>query len=110
MTGRLLPSRHDCWACCHEMHSFVESQIYRLCFLVVESGVKKATPWQRFKVKAFRMKMLIWWTLAGVALGIILGAALYGAHPSKVAINLIGVCVGACFLQTLGSSTESIIS
>ncbi|KAG0602013.1 hypothetical protein M758_11G154600 [Ceratodon purpureus] len=53
-------------------------------------GVKKGTAWQRFKKKGFRMKMLIWWTLGGVALGIIIGAALYGAHPSKLAINLIG--------------------
>lgn len=36
------------------------------------------------------MKMLIWWTLLGVALGIILGAALYSVHPSSVVITLIG--------------------
>jgi hypothetical protein len=59
-------------------------------FLGVESGGKKSTAWRRFKKKAFRMKMLLWWTLGGVALGIIIGAALYGVHPSSTAITLIG--------------------
>lgn len=53
-------------------------------------GGKKSTAWRRFKKKAFRMKVLLWWTLGGVALGIIIGAALYGVHPSSTAITLIG--------------------
>ena len=36
------------------------------------------------------MKMLIWWTLLGVGVGIILGASLYKVHPSSLAITLIG--------------------
>ena len=36
------------------------------------------------------MKMLIWWTLLGAGVGIILGASLYKVHPSSLAITLIG--------------------
>jgi hypothetical protein len=51
---------------------------------------KKNSRWKRFKSRWLRMKMLIWWTLLGVGVGIILGASLYKVHPSSVAITLIG--------------------
>lgn len=51
---------------------------------------KKKSRWKRFKSRWLRMKMLIWWTLLGVGVGIILGASLYKVHPSSLAITLIG--------------------
>ena len=51
---------------------------------------RKSSRWKRFKSRWLRMKMLIWWTLLGVGVGIILGASLYKVHPSSLAITLIG--------------------
>lgn len=46
--------------------------------------------WKKFKDFAFRKKMLVFWTLGGVIVGIALGAGLYSVHPSKIAIEIIG--------------------
>ncbi len=46
--------------------------------------------WAKFKAFAFRKKMLVFWTLGGVVVGIALGAGLYSVHPSKLAIEIIG--------------------
>lgn len=46
--------------------------------------------WKRFTAFAFRKKMLVFWTLGGVVVGIALGAGLYSVHPSKLAIEIIG--------------------
>jgi hypothetical protein len=46
--------------------------------------------WRKFKDFAFRKKMLVFWTLGGVVVGIALGAGLYSVHPSKIAIEIIG--------------------
>jgi len=45
---------------------------------------------QAFKAQAFQKKNLVYFMLAGVAVGIALGAGLYGLHLSKRAIEIIG--------------------
>lgn len=45
---------------------------------------------QAFKAQALQKKNLVYFMLAGVAVGIALGAGLYGLHLSKRAIEIIG--------------------
>ena len=45
---------------------------------------------QAFKKEAFQKKNLVYFMLAGVAVGIALGAALYGLHLSKRVVEIIG--------------------
>ncbi|EFJ34670.1 hypothetical protein SELMODRAFT_438697 [Selaginella moellendorffii] len=54
----------------------------------------------RFKKKAFRMEMLVWWTLLGVLVGIALGAGLYNSHPSALTVELLGY-PGELFIRAL---------
>ena len=48
---------------------------------------------QAFKKEAFQKKNLVYFMLAGVAVGIALGAALYGLHLSKRVVEIIGALV-----------------
>ncbi len=49
------------------------------------------SPGQAFKAQAFQKKNLVYFMLAGVAVGIALGAGLYGLHLNKRVIEIIGV-------------------
>ncbi|KAJ7207655.1 hypothetical protein O6H91_Y483000 [Diphasiastrum complanatum] len=56
--------------------------------------------WRRWRSKIFRRNMLVWWTIAGVCVGIALGAALYNADCSGLVIELIGY-PGEIFIRAL---------
>ena len=45
---------------------------------------------QAFKKEAFQKKNLVYFMLAGVAVGIAFGAGLYGLHLNKRVIEIIG--------------------
>ena len=45
---------------------------------------------QAFKKEAFQKKNLVYFMLAGVAVGIALGAGLYGLHLNKRVVEIIG--------------------
>ena len=62
-----------------------------------DGKARRPTAWKRFTTFAFRKKMLVFWTLGGVIVGIALGAGLYHLHPSKLATDIIGEGTAFCY-------------
>ena len=59
-------------------------------FLPLNAACRVLLSMQAFKKEAFQKKNLVYFMLAGVAVGIALGAGLYGLHLSRRVIEIIG--------------------
>ncbi len=67
----------------------VLSYMLRAAYCSTDSST--CSPGQAFKAQAFQKKNLVYFMLAGVAVGIALGAGLYGLHLNKRVTEIIGV-------------------